>query len=157
MSFGQRGRAAEVLALTIVIGVVLGLAGLGLATRVSPAWAAVTEAERHPRLGCAPHAVARLVFGLRGPGGVLSDREWEAFLAGVVTPRFPDGLTVMQATGQWRGTGPAVEREPSRVVEIVHKDVSEASERLDEIVAIYKARYGQESVMVTHTDARVCF
>ena len=30
------------------------------------------------------------------------DAAWDAFLADTVTPRFPDGLTVLDARGQWR-------------------------------------------------------
>src|SRR5687768_12410641 len=45
----------------------------------------------------------RLYFG-RGvrDGETVSDSAWAAFLREVVTPRFPDGLTVYRAEGQWR-------------------------------------------------------
>lgn len=33
---------------------------------------------------------------------MVSDEDWRAFLAAEVTPRFPDGLTVIDAAGQWR-------------------------------------------------------
>jgi hypothetical protein len=32
----------------------------------------------------------------------ISDEEWAAFLAAEVTPRFPDGLTVLTGYCQWR-------------------------------------------------------
>ncbi|HEX5574346.1 MAG TPA: DUF3574 domain-containing protein, partial [Gemmatimonadales bacterium] len=45
-----------------------------------------------------------LYFGRNRPGGgTVSDAEWKAFLVEVVTPRFPLGLTVQKATGQWKG------------------------------------------------------
>src|SRR5512134_1895359 len=51
-------------------------------------------------------------FGRNRPdGGVVSDAEWQGFLDEVVTPRFPAGLTVVAAAGQWRGGSGAVERE----------------------------------------------
>jgi hypothetical protein len=87
----------------------------------------------------------------------MPDAEWEVFLAEVVTPRFPDGLTVLQARGQWRGASAMVEREPSRVVEIVHGAARDTDERISQIVAIYKARYRQESVMVVRTGVDACF
>ena len=44
----------------------------------------------------------RLFFGRAIPGGgLVSEAEWTAFLANVVTPRFPDGLTVCPTEGQW--------------------------------------------------------
>lgn len=44
----------------------------------------------------------RLFLGRQIPGGgMVSDADWTAFLAEVVTPRFPEGLTVWRAEGQW--------------------------------------------------------
>src|SRR4051812_38501479 len=53
-----------------------------------------------------------LYFGQNRPdGGRVSRAEWDRFLTDVITPRFPDGLTVMRAVGQWRGASGKVERE----------------------------------------------
>ena len=42
-----------------------------------------------------------LYFGRNRPaGGEVADADWEAFLGAVVTPRFPDGLTIVEAHGQ---------------------------------------------------------
>jgi len=152
----RSGRGPAVVAFTLMFGIGLGLAAPGLTARLSLR-AAPTEEEPQPRFGCAPRVLARLVFGLQGPGGPIPDAEWEVFLAEVVTPRFPDGLTVLQARGQWRGASARVEREASRVVEIVHGAAPEADERINQIVAIYKARYRQESVMVVRTGVDACF
>ena len=35
---------------------------------------------------------------------VVDDAAWVSFLEDTVTPRFPDGLTVLDAQGQWRGS-----------------------------------------------------
>src|SRR5439155_8076301 len=41
-----------------------------------------------------------LYFGRNRPtGGEVADADWEAFLGAVVTPRFPDGLTIVEAHG----------------------------------------------------------
>ena len=78
-------------------------------------------------------------------------------LAEVVTPRFPRGLTVTHADGQWRAPGEAdVTREPSQVVEIVDGG-PEMDQHIGEIVAIYRARFHQDSVMVTRGRVEVCF
>ena len=42
-----------------------------------------------------------LYFGLSRPKGSVSELEWQVFLRDEVTRRFPDGLTVWQAEGQW--------------------------------------------------------
>lgn len=45
-----------------------------------------------------------LLFGTaRADGASLREDEWETFLDTFVTPRFPDGFTVLNALGQWRG------------------------------------------------------
>jgi hypothetical protein len=143
-----------------VIGVLLaGVVVLsGLARTVGVPVAASLK-WRSPQVApaCAERVQSRLFFGLRAPTGPVSDSAWETFLADVVTPRFPDGLTVFQASGQWRGTSDRLEREPSRVVEIVHDESRDAGRRIDEIVAIYKTRHQQESVMVARARINVCF
>lgn len=89
-----------------------------------------------------------LYFGLakRG-GGVVSDSEWRAFLAQVVTSRFPDGLTVYDASGQWRGRDGQLLREQTRVVVIVHEKSSGRASAIREIIAQYKKQFDQDSVL----------
>jgi hypothetical protein len=107
--------------------------------------------------GCARQVQARLFFGLHGSAGTVSEREWAVFLAETVTPRFPDGLTVFEASGQWRGRASRLEQEPARVVEIIHDDSQTARSFINQIVTIYKARHQQQSVMVTRAHIDVCF
>jgi hypothetical protein len=91
--------------------------------------------------------VESLYFGTHKPGGEVAPAEWQAFLAEVVTPRFPDGLTVWSAAGQWRGKSEAVEREPSYVVQIAHPDSPESESKIRAIVTEYERRFQQEAVM----------
>ena len=100
---------------------------------------------------------AQLFFGLLGPRGPITEGEWEAFLLDVVTPRFPDGLTVLHGSGHWRKAGRPVQREASRVLEIVYDESPRSRRLIDEIAAIYKARFQQDSVMVVRASAYVCF
>ena len=55
-----------------------------------------------------PMVVIDLMFG-RNIGGRLgvTEARWSRFLADEITPRFPDGLTVVDASGQWRAPGQA--------------------------------------------------
>jgi hypothetical protein len=89
-----------------------------------------------------------IYFGRNRPeGGVVSDAEWRGYLDSVVTPRFPDGLTVVEAHGQWRGRGGAVEREQAEVLTLFHPDDAVSRRAVDELAAEYKRRFGQEAVL----------
>jgi hypothetical protein len=123
-----------------------------------PASARTAQREAPVTLGqCSERVYDRLFFGLRTPDGMVSDAEWAAFLHEVVTPRFPDGLTVVDAHGQWRGDGERdVTVERARVVEIAHADSIAVDRDLDELVSIYKHRFRQRSVMRTRARVEVC-
>jgi hypothetical protein len=104
-------------------------------------------------------AVADLLFG-RNIGGRLgvSEGEWRRFLAEEVTPRFPDGLTVVDAAGQWRDPERnTVVREPSKIVTIVLPERADNQVRLDGIVEAYKRRFRQQSVGIVIRPACVGF
>ncbi len=90
----------------------------------------------------------RLFFGRNIPGGgTVSDSAFAAFGDEVVTPRFPDGLTIYRADGQWRGESGRVEREQSVVIEVVHPAGPAADAELREIAEEYKRRFRQEAVL----------
>jgi hypothetical protein len=106
---------------------------------------------------CTPQVQSRLYFGLVTPEGPLGDAQWQAFIDDVVTPRFGDGLTVLDARGQWRDArSGATTREASRVVEIVHADAPQRQRELAEIATHYKARFRQQAVLVTQAPVRAC-
>lgn len=101
----------------------------------------------------------RLYMGRGGPEGeVVSDSEWDAFLAETVTPRFPDGLTVLDAKGQWRGSDDVIQKESSKVLIILATSDDEDAENLiREVADSYKRRFEQESVLKTVSDTCVAF
>lgn len=99
-----------------------------------------------------PASEARLYFGLeRGHGGgPITEAEWQAFLDEVVTPRFPDGLTVLDAYGQWRaGEGAPIARERSKVLVVVLDSLRARLPDLRAVAGSYKARFRQQSVLLT--------
>jgi hypothetical protein len=105
-----------------------------------------------------PMARLELLFGAgRKDGGEVSDQEWRAFLDGEVTPRFPDGLTVLGGYGQWKNSAGAIAKEPSRVLVIWHKPDADSNLRIEGVRAAYKARFGQESVMRVDSTSCVSF
>ncbi len=90
-------------------------------------------------------------------GLIVSDGLWEGFLADTVTPRFPDGLTVLDGRGQWRGAEGTIQQEQSKVLVILAPPGGDATRLLDEVSAEYKARFAQESVLRVVSDACVSF
>jgi hypothetical protein len=88
-----------------------------------------------------------LYFGREKPGGgEVTDAEWGAFVAEVVTSRFPDGLSVFDASGQYREPSGRVVRERSKRLVIIVFDAPAHRVRLDQIIDAYKQRFGQNSV-----------
>jgi uncharacterized protein DUF3574 len=111
------------------------------------------------RGGQRPTQVAELLFG-RNVGKHLGVTEsaWGRFVDREIVPRFPDGLTVYDASGRWRDrTSNRVVREPSKIVHIVLPGDPEDVARLNEIVEAYKARFKQQSVGVIVRPACVSF
>ena len=105
----------------------------------------------------APATLFSLYFGRSLPGGGEVDKAaWRAFLDGEVTPRFPDGFTVLKARGAWRDrTRGTTSFEASNVLEIVVIEAPAAARaKADEIAAAYKRRFQQQSVLVT--EGAVC-
>ena len=90
-------------------------------------------------------------------GLIVSDSAWEGFLADTVTPRFPDGLTVLDGRGQWRGDAGTIQKEHSKVLVILAPPGGDAMRLLDEVSDEYKARFTQESVLRVVSDACVSF
>lgn len=106
-----------------------------------------------------PMMEVELLFG-RNIGGKLgvSEARWRAFLSREVTPRFPGGLTVYDAQGQWRDAKTkAVVREPSKIVRIVVPADAQASAKIEAITAAYKKQFRQDSVGVLTRPACVSF
>lgn len=100
----------------------------------------------------------RLFFGRSRDGvEVVTDAEWRAFLAEEITPRFPDGLTVVDADGQWRNPTGTIERERTKML-IVHTAPGEEGMRYTgEIAEAYKRTFGQSAVLRAVTSACASF
>jgi hypothetical protein len=92
-----------------------------------------------------------LYFGTQKPeGGVVSDAEWQQFLADEITSRFPSGLTTWEASGQWRDQHNVIERERTHIVQIVHRSGDEG--KIVAIIDLYKKRFAQEAVFRIRSD-----
>jgi hypothetical protein len=110
--------------------------------------------------GTTAATVAEAFFG-RNAGGqeVVGDADWARFMEEVVTPAFPDGLTVQDGAGQWRGRDGRIARERSKVllVALPGGTAEQALARLAPVRAAYRTRFGQDSVMVATRSGCVGF
>jgi Protein of unknown function (DUF3574) len=103
----------------------------------------------------------RLYFGL-GPADDatrgVSEAQWRDFLDKEVTPRFPDGLSVLDVYGQWQGkTETAPERIRTKLLVIDYPDTAENRAKIEAIRSAWKQRTGDESVMQVTEPADVSF
>jgi hypothetical protein len=96
--------------------------------------------------------------GSRPDGGLVDDAAWQAFLTEVVTPRFPEGLTVVEAKGQWLDPGTStIVREPAKVLILVHPPGVTADAAVDAVASEYKRRFDQRSVLRVDVPVRAAF
>ena len=102
---------------------------------------------------------AELLFGRKiGDRIGVSDAAFAAFLAREITPRFPDGLTVVDARGQWRdGERGGIVREPSKLVLLTFRDDAAKRENLIAIADAYKRQFRQQSVLTSLRASCVTF
>ena len=93
---------------------------------------------------------SELYFGVGIDGGLqqVDAAHWQAFLDREVTPRFPDGLTVIDAYGQWLSRDQSQPgRLRSKQLVILHPDTPEHRARIDAIRLAWKRETGHQSVL----------
>jgi hypothetical protein len=143
----SRAKAKGVLGKILVAALVIGQSGAASAQSLScPApQTSMLELE--------------LMFG-RNIGGKpgVSEAQWREFLAREVTPRFPQGLTVFDATGQWRDEKTKhLVRERSKIVRIILPADAQADDKVEVIAAAYIKLFKQDSVGIVRRPACVYF
>jgi Protein of unknown function (DUF3574) len=138
------------------LAALLGSAALAACVQASMTTPSPTAAVLTADMRCTAQTLSRLYFGLDTPDGTLSDETWQAFVQAEVAPRLPAGYTLLRAQGQWRGAGGRVMQEDSRVLEVVGSNDLAERQTLAEIVGRYKARFKQQSVLLTRTSVRAC-
>jgi hypothetical protein len=100
--------------------------------------------------GAAPFLRTELFFGTNKPdGGVVTEAQFQDFLTRVITPRFPDGLTLVTALGQFRGSNGVIQRERSMLLVLLYPadDARSSGRKIEEIRTQYKSEFQQESVL----------
>ena len=101
------------------------------------------------RTGSLPFVRTELYFGTAKPSGVVSEAEFIDFVDRHVTPRFPDGLTLIKGDGQFRNDGNTIVKEQSFVLILLypHDALDEGLRRIERIRTLYKDEFDQQSVV----------
>ena len=137
--------------------ILLSLLGACLASALQPLAA---ETPAPPCAGAQrPKQVAELLFGRAiGRHDDVSESAFAHFVARELSPRFPDGLTITDATGQWRDPADGrLVREATKQVEIVLPGNADDQAKLGAVVTAYKREFHQHSVGVIVQLACVSF
>ena len=103
----------------------------------------------------------RLFFGLRSdhvPGGIaVAETDWEEFVEQEITPRFPEGMTVLSARGQFKNSSGAIVRENTKVVVLLVPPGGDAMDVIDEIMQAYRQRFQRNFFLRTLEEVCVLF
>jgi hypothetical protein len=105
--------------------------------------------------GCAgkPAILDSLYFGTGTPDGSVSASDWAGFLAAEVTPRFPEGFTVLPGIGQWRSADGSIGSEASYVLQVAHPSDATSDSSVEAIAEGYKRQFHQQAVLRVTTPA----
>lgn len=109
--------------------------------------------------GAQSRLVVELLFGRNiGKRVGVSEEAFQRFVDQEVTPRFPDGFTLVDTVGQWRPTSSReIVREPGKQLVIALSDEVRELPLVREIMAVYKLQFSQQSVGVITRRACVSF
>lgn len=134
---------------------------------LNSAWALDISAQTHPpetlsehrfcekRLNGELFSRTELFFGLsRSNGPDVTEEEFQHFVDTEVTPRFPDGLTLLTGRGQFKGSTGTIIQEGSKVLILLYPFNQKSNRAVEQIREAYKDTFQQESVL--RVDGQSC-
>jgi hypothetical protein len=121
-------------------GAIIALAGLTLA-------GCVTAPKPACPAGQAQMRTAQLFLEAKAPAR-LNDADLRRFVDQEVTPRFPNGVTVVAGGGKWKGVENRQIRDAAKVVLIVLPSKGDPQASVEAVRAAYRIRFKQDSVVV---------
>lgn len=99
-----------------------------------------------------------LFFGLsRSSGPDITEAEFQHFVDTEITPHFPNGLTLIDARGQYLDASQTIIQEGAKVLILLYPFEVKSSQAIESIRERYKARFQQESVMRVDDTSCVSF
>jgi hypothetical protein len=106
--------------------------------------------DKQKRIDATPFIRTELFFGRnKSDGTEVTRKEFNDFLSGFITERFPDGLTVISGRGQFLNSKGEVEKERSIVLILLYPVEVQRDKhfKIEEIRNEYKIRFKQQSVL----------
>jgi hypothetical protein len=95
-----------------------------------------------------------LFFGLSKPDRTqVTELEFQQFIDREVTPRFPDGLTLLSGSGQFKNSSDKVVKEPANLLILIYPQDRldpgkfKQNQKVEQIRKAYKLAFQQESVL----------
>ena len=100
-----------------------------------------------------------LYFGTaRANGADVTDEQFAQFIDQHVTPRFPDGLTLLSGYGQYRTASGVINKEKSFLLILFFPpSMRDAGRHIEELRNIYKSTFQQEAVLRADSGMPVSF
>jgi hypothetical protein len=97
-----------------------------------------------------PFARTELFLGLRKPDGIeVNNVEFQRFLDREVTPRFPDGFTVISGQGQFKDASGSILKERSKLLILLYPTTVNSNQPIEQIRKAYVTAFQQQSVLRT--------
>ena len=106
--------------------------------------------------GCAAGKVSawreyKVFCGMSSKKGEVSEDAWKRFCDRHVSAAFPDGYTVLDATGYWRSGQDAAAKERAKVILIVAP--ADAREKVLSVARQYRKDFDQDAVLISSSEA----
>ncbi len=125
--------------LTLPLALAMPAGAQGQPATPSPGWQATPWAD-------SVMIQTQLFFSLAtGDGKGVSEQQFAQFLEEVVRPRFPDGMTVLDAYGQGKGSpadAASLLHASTKLLILVHPNTPDAQNKLGEVKAQFRSRFG---------------
>jgi hypothetical protein len=118
--------------------------------KTTPRAGGLIRVDEQKRVASETFVRTELFFGVdRLDGPVITEEEWNRFLDEEITPRFPDGLTLLTGIGQFRNSNGKIVQERSKFLILLYPlpTWKSSDEKIEEIRAAYKRIFKQQSVM----------
>jgi len=127
---------------------IIGSAAAILLMGCAPALAQTDAGASEPTclLGSSSMMRTELIFGSeRKDLPPVTEAEWQSFVDDEIAQRFPDGFTLLDGQGEWRGSRGVV-REKSHILILWYQSSPESQDKIEALRSIYEKRFGQDSV-----------
>jgi Protein of unknown function (DUF3574) len=141
--------------LICVGGLTLGIATLSIAQE-HPSANSIEQRSmtKNPQQLCStipaskPFVRTELFFGLSKPNGIeVNNAEFQQFLDREVTPRFPDGFTVISGQGQFKDATGVILKERSKLLILLYPISATSTQKIEQIRKAYVTAFQQQSVL----------